>query len=81
MEIKRSTVRMLTENKDKILKAGKFKEAEFNKLIDDLSVVELYQKTIIKSIEEYGTIDKPRLLSELETSEKIIDCTIEYLKE
>ncbi len=81
MKIKRSTVRKLTENKDKILKAGKFKEAEFNKLIDDLSNVEDYQKKIIESIEEYGTIDYPRLLSELGTSEKSIDCTIEYLKE
>ena len=81
MELKRSTVRRLTENKDKILKVGKFKETEFNKLIDDLSVVELLQKRIIESIEEYGTIDNPRLLSDLGTSEKNIDCTIEYLKE
>ena len=79
--MERSTVKKLIENKDKILKARKFKEAEFNKLIEDLSTVELFQKRIIESIEEYGTIDIPRLLSELGTSEKKIDCTVEYLKE
>ncbi|MHA1471903.1 MAG: Coenzyme F420 hydrogenase/dehydrogenase, beta subunit C-terminal domain, partial [Promethearchaeota archaeon] len=81
MEMERSTVKKIIENKEKILKAGKFKEDEFNKLIDDLSIVELYQKKIIESIEEYGAIDIPRLLSELGTSEKKIDCTVEYLKE
>ena len=70
MEIKRSRVKILTDNKERILKAGKFKEAEFNKLIDDLSNVELYQKRIIESIEEYGSIDNPRLLSELELQKK-----------
>jgi len=81
MEIKRSTVKVLTDNKEKVLKAGKFKEVEFNKLLDDLSNAELYQKRIIESIEEYGAIDNSRLLSELGTSEKIFDCTLEYLKE
>jgi len=81
LEIERSTVKKLIENKEKILKAGKVKEAEYNKLIEDLSTVELYQKKITESIEEYGTIDIPRLLSELGTSEKKIDCTVEYLKE
>ena len=81
MEIKRSTVKILIDSKDKILKAGKFKEDEFNKLIDDLSKVELYRERALERIEEYGAIDNLRLLSELGTSEKKIDCIIEYLKE
>ena len=81
MEKQSSLVNILLKNKEKILESGKYNKAEFGDLISELTEVERSRQGILKKIEEYGSIDIPKLKKELQLSEKNLLCNIEYLKE
>ena len=81
MEKQRSSVKILITKENKILDSGKYNKAELIDLINDLTEAESSRQKILENIEEHGTIDIPRLKTELELSEKNLLCNIEYLKE
>ncbi|MFX0043086.1 MAG: Coenzyme F420 hydrogenase/dehydrogenase, beta subunit C-terminal domain, partial [Candidatus Hodarchaeota archaeon] len=81
MEVQSPLIETLLNNKDKILKNGKYNKADFEKLIKSLSIAENERQRILEKIEEYGTINIKRLSEELQVSDKNISCNIEYLKE
>ncbi len=81
MEKQSSLVNILLKNKETSLESGKYNKAEFGDLISELTEVERSRQGILKKIEEYGSIDIPKLKKELQLSEKNLLCNIEYLKE
>ena len=81
MEAESPLIETLLSNKVKILKIGKYNEANFELLINSLSIAEMDRQRILKKIEELGTIDIQRLSKELQLSEENILCNIEYQKE
>ncbi len=81
MEVQSPLIDTLLNNKDKILKIGKYNKLEFEQLINSLSIAESDRQRILKKIEELGTTDIQRLQEELNLSDTNIFANIEYLKE
>lgn len=81
METKPPVIEILLNNKDKILKIGKYNELEFDELINSLLTAEKERQRILEKIKELDSIDIQKLYEDLDLSEKNILCNIEYLKE
>ncbi|MFW9771295.1 MAG: coenzyme F420 hydrogenase/dehydrogenase beta subunit N-terminal domain-containing protein, partial [Candidatus Thorarchaeota archaeon] len=74
-------IEILLNNKNKILEVGKYNEKEFKQLIDSVTAVETERQEVLNKIKELGSIDVPKLQSELGQSEESILCKIESLRE
>ena len=80
MEKQSPLIVLLNKNKDKILKAAKYNEIEFDALINSISNAENEKNSILEKIKQLNTIDIQILKKELNLSETNLLCNIEYLK-
>ncbi len=74
-------VKILQENREKILKAEKYNEKELEHFFESLEQAEIQKQTILQSITELGKINIERLEKELEISNQDLKLNIGYLKE
>ena len=81
MNKKTYLIEILLENKDKIKKAKKYNEIEFEKFITSLTKAENERQRILEKIKDIGTIDIQELKKELGISEQNLKYNIKYLKE
>ena len=81
MEQQTPLIEVLLNNKDKILKAEKYNEIEFENFIDSLRQAENQRQIIFNKIKEMGELNIEKLKKEFEISEENLILNIEYLKE
>ena len=74
-------IKILLDNKDKILDAKKYNKYEFKKFITSLNKAETQRKTILHKIKDLGYIDIEKLKEEIQITERDLILNIEYLKE
>ena len=69
-------VKILQENREKILKAEKYNEKELEHFFESLEQAEIQKQTILQSITELGKINIERLEKELEISNQDLKLNI-----
>ncbi len=74
-------IKVLIDNKQKILDSKKYNEVEFDEFIYSLMQAENERQKVLKKIEELGSIDIQKLKDILKISEHRLIYDIEYLKE
>ncbi|MFX1588022.1 MAG: 4Fe-4S binding protein, partial [Promethearchaeota archaeon] len=81
MENKTIIIKILLDNKQKILKAAKFNELEFGSLISKLNKAEEQRKQILQKIKDIGELNIEKLSQELGISRQNLTLKIDYLQE
>ncbi len=81
MQNQTTLIKILLDNKQKILKAAKFDETEFDSLISKLNKAEEQRKKISQKIKDIGELDIEKLSQELGISRQNLTLKIDYLKE
>ena len=74
-------VKILLDNKDKILESRKFDDNSFNTYINSLKEAESVRDKIINMSLESCSVDVQKLKNQLSLSEDDISLNVEYLKE
>jgi len=74
-------IKILLDNKDKILNAKKYSKYEFTRFINSLNKAETQRQTILHRIKAMGYIDIEKLKKEIQITERDLILNIEYLKE
>ncbi|MFX1269835.1 MAG: Coenzyme F420 hydrogenase/dehydrogenase, beta subunit C-terminal domain, partial [Promethearchaeota archaeon] len=81
MENQTTIIKILLDNKQKILGAAKFDETEFNSLISKLNKAEKQRKKVLQKIKDIGELNIEKLSQVLGISRQNLTLNIEYLKE
>jgi len=74
-------IKILNENREKILNAEKYNDKELESFFESLAQAEIQKQTILQRIKELGKINIEKLEKELEISIQALKLNIEYLKE
>jgi glutamate synthase (NADPH/NADH) small chain len=81
MVSKSPLINILKDNKEKILKAEKYTDKEFEDLIQNLTNAEEERYNVLKKIEAMGKIDIQKLQEELNLQKENIESHIKYFTE
>ena len=81
MENQTTIIKILLDNKQKILKAAKFDKPEFDSLISKLNKAEEQRKKLLQKIKDIGELNIEKLSHDLGISRYKLTLKIDYLKE
>ncbi len=81
MEKQTPLVKVLLENRGKIIQVGKYNEIEFDKFLKSIVIAEKERLIILEKIKQNGSINLEILKNELGFTEENLIYNIEYLKE